>query len=68
MAKFAQNQIPVRFRLSTRCRQMPPAPEKTKGAPIQGALLKLGADQSLGDLLEMPLVTETHVFCPFHSR
>ena len=67
MAKFAQNQIPVRFRLSMLCRPMPPAPEKTKGAPIQGALLKLGADQ-FSDLLEDLLVTETHVFCPFRSR
>ena len=74
MAKFSQNQDPPKNSSATSQRQKPVQgdlssfPKKTKGAPIQDALQKTGADLTIIGSAEEFLVTKAHVFCPFHSR
>ncbi len=73
MAKFAQNQTLERASAlvpEPKLVQGRPFlfPKKTKGAPIQDALQKSGADLTITWSAEESLVTKAHVFCPFHSR
>jgi hypothetical protein len=74
MAKFAQNQPLLEFASSPRpgaetcAGRAELIPKTTKGAPIQDALQKTGADLTIIGSAEKFLVTKAHVFCPFHSR
>lgn len=68
MAKFAQDLPPARYLGPKLCGGKELAPGTTKGAPIQGALQKTGADRTINGSAKKFLVTKAHVFCPFHSR
>jgi hypothetical protein len=68
MAKFAQDLIPAPYLTPNLCAEEEMAPRTQKGAPIQGALQKTGADLTINGSAKDFLVTKAHVFCPFHSR
>ena len=68
MAKFAQDPTPARYLTPNLCVGEEMAPRTQKGAPIQGALQKTGADLAINGSAKKFLVTKAHVFCPFHSR
>jgi hypothetical protein len=68
MAKFAQDLIPARYLTPNLCVGEEMVPGTQKGAPIQGALQKTGADLTINESAEKFLVTKAHVLCPFHSR
>ena len=74
MAKFAQIEVSRKsagaFAWGPKLVQGKPDlfPKTTKGAPIQDALQKTGADLLISWSAEEFLVTKAHVFCPFHSR
>lgn len=68
MAKFAQDSVLTGDPGLNLCKEEEMAPGTTKGAPIQDALQKIGADLTISWSAEVFLVTKAHVFCPFHSR